>query len=195
MIGGMARPREFDETAVLDRALDTFWSKGFDGTSMEDLVTATGLGRASLYGAFGDKERLFARVLDHYLAHVEAAPPCSAAGDEVAALRSIARGWVAGTCRRAGPRGCFLSLSAIEGASTPVVRAALLRQLRSDQRFLARLIEAGQKKGRFRSTRNAEDLARMLVVVQQGVSTLARAGASARDLERAVDEALDNVIG
>ena len=193
---GMARPREFDENEVLDRALETFWSKGFDGTSMEDLVEATGLGRASLYGAFGDKEKLFTRVLEHYLVQVEAASPCAAAGDdEVAALRSITRGWVTGTCSRAGPRGCFLSLAALEGGTPPVVREALVRRLRLDEKKLAGLIAAGQKSGRFRSRRDAADLARMLVVVQQGVSTLARAGAAARDLERAVAEALDHVIG
>lgn len=193
----MGRPREFDETEVLDRALHLFWSKGFDGTSMEDLVEATGLGRASLYGAFGDKEKLFSRVVDHYLAVVEAASPADPdpEADEADTLRTLANGWVTGTCRRAGPRGCFLSLAAIEGASTPFARDALLRSLRADERKLARLIRAGQKNGTIRSARAADDLARFLVVVQQGVSTSARAGISPRDLESAVAEALDHVIG
>ncbi len=57
---GMARPREFDEGEVLNRALATFWEHGYEGTSIDDLVAATGLGRASLYGALGDKEQIFA---------------------------------------------------------------------------------------------------------------------------------------
>jgi len=66
----MARPREFDEDVVLGKVLSVFWERGYDGTSVEDLVERTGLGRASLYGAFGDKERLFERALALYLSRL-----------------------------------------------------------------------------------------------------------------------------
>ena len=59
----MARPREFDETEVLEAALELFRAKGFEGTTLAELEQATGLGRASLYGAFGDKRSLFLKVL------------------------------------------------------------------------------------------------------------------------------------
>ena len=62
----MARPREFDEEEVLDRALDVFWRRGYGATSVEDLTAATGLGRGSLYAAFGDKETLFLTCLRRY---------------------------------------------------------------------------------------------------------------------------------
>lgn len=62
----MARPREFDEEEVLDHALDVFWRRGYTATSIEDLTTATGLGRGSLYAAFGDKEALFLTCLRRY---------------------------------------------------------------------------------------------------------------------------------
>ena len=55
----MARPREFDEEQVLRRALEVFHAKGFDGTTLDELEQATGLGRGSLHGAFGDKRALF----------------------------------------------------------------------------------------------------------------------------------------
>jgi TetR/AcrR family transcriptional repressor of nem operon len=64
----LARPREFDRDVVLETAMDVFWCKGFEGTSIQDLVEATGVNRGSLYGAFGDKETLFAEALDYYLA-------------------------------------------------------------------------------------------------------------------------------
>ncbi len=108
----MARPREFDEQVVLDRALETFWSKGYDGTSVEDLVEATGLRRASLYGAFGDKEQLFTKVLDHYMAKadaMEAVPAASLPARE--ALSTLTSSWVLGMCPKDGPRGCFLSMA------------------------------------------------------------------------------------
>ena len=60
------RPRSFDTSRALDRALDVFWRKGYEGASLSDLTKAMGINRPSLYAAFGDKENLFRRVLDHY---------------------------------------------------------------------------------------------------------------------------------
>ncbi len=59
----MARPREFDRDQVVDRAVDVFWRKGFEATSIRDLVEATGLNRGSLYNTFGDKAGLFEAAL------------------------------------------------------------------------------------------------------------------------------------
>ena len=62
----MARPRTFAEKDVIAAARDQFWSAGYAGTSLDDLTEATGLGRGSLYGAFGDKHELYLRALDDY---------------------------------------------------------------------------------------------------------------------------------
>lgn len=62
----MARPREFDRDAALDKALGVFWAKGFAATSTDDLLEAMGIGRQSLYGAFGDKRTLYLEALDTY---------------------------------------------------------------------------------------------------------------------------------
>ena len=63
----MPRPRKFDETDVVAAARDEFWSRGYAATSVDDLTSATGLGKGSLYGAFGDKHGLFLRALDDYI--------------------------------------------------------------------------------------------------------------------------------
>ena len=63
---GMARPRTFDPDKVLDIALDVFWRKGFHGTSLDDITDESGLGKPSLYAAFGDKASLYLKVLDRY---------------------------------------------------------------------------------------------------------------------------------
>jgi TetR/AcrR family transcriptional repressor of nem operon len=62
----MARPREFDETRVKEALMKVFWEKGYEATSMQDLVDATGLLKGSLYGAFGDKQALYMIALAHY---------------------------------------------------------------------------------------------------------------------------------
>jgi len=62
----MARPREFDVDSALESAMQTFWVKGYEATSVDDLCESTGLGRSSLYAAFGDKRQLYLRALDRY---------------------------------------------------------------------------------------------------------------------------------
>ena len=64
----MARPREFDETAVLDAAVHQFWLYGYEATSVRDLAQSMGMTGASLYNAFGDKRSLFRKALAHYVA-------------------------------------------------------------------------------------------------------------------------------
>src|ERR1700751_334744 len=63
----MARPRTFDEADVVAAARDEFWARGYAATSVDDLAAVTGLGKGSLYGAFGDKHGLFLRALDDYI--------------------------------------------------------------------------------------------------------------------------------
>lgn len=62
----MARNRDFDHQEVLSKALDLFWVKGYSETSMQDLVDHLGIGRGSLYNAFGSKKELFIEVLNYY---------------------------------------------------------------------------------------------------------------------------------
>lgn len=64
---GRGRPRIFDEEAVLDTLTDVFWDKGYEATSMADILSATGLNKSSLYNAFGSKRDLFRRILDRYV--------------------------------------------------------------------------------------------------------------------------------
>jgi TetR/AcrR family transcriptional repressor of nem operon len=63
----MARPREFDEAAVLDAAIDKFWQCGYEATSVRDLAEEMDIAGASLYNAFGDKRALYERAMNRYL--------------------------------------------------------------------------------------------------------------------------------
>jgi TetR/AcrR family transcriptional repressor of nem operon len=62
----MARPRQFEEIQVIEKLMKVFWDKGYEATSMQDLVDASGLLKGSLYGAFGDKRALYLAALRHY---------------------------------------------------------------------------------------------------------------------------------
>jgi len=103
----MARTRAFDEEDVLDRAMALFWRKGFEATSIEELVGVSGINRASMYAAFGDKRRLFLAVLDHYLVRVngERIAILLRGGSATAAIGGFFDAIIAGGVQRVGGSG------------------------------------------------------------------------------------------
>ncbi|MEZ4393745.1 MAG: TetR/AcrR family transcriptional regulator [Polyangiales bacterium] len=191
----MARPREFDEDEVLERALGLFWSRGYDATSVQDLVDATGLSRASLYGAFGDKDALFRKVLDRY---VERASPLGALDRSLPApeaLRALVRAWVDGACDARGPRGCFLLLTATSSNDATSAQQILAASVADTERKLAAYLRERRAAGELPEGRDPKDLARLLVVTQHGVASMARAGVDRALLRAASKEALAHVLG
>jgi TetR/AcrR family transcriptional repressor of nem operon len=190
----MARPREFDETEVLDHALATFWEHGYEGTSIDDLVAATGLGRASLYGAFGDKEQIFAKALERYCTRAGAV--LDAANGEAsprAALERLLRTVVIKSAPKSGPRGCFLLSTTVGGDAPPTAREAYAEYTAKLERTLTALVQRGQESGEFTRTADAQSVARMLLVLLQGVSASAQAGRSKAQLETAIETVLEFV--
>jgi AcrR family transcriptional regulator len=192
----MARPREFDEAQVLDLALATFWEHGYEGTSIDDLVAATGLGRASLYGAFGDKERIFARALERYCARMGGALETGDSEGEPsarAALGRFLRALVIKSSPKSGPRGCFLLSTAVGGDAPSAAREAYVQYTAQLERVLKELVRRGQENGEFTRAADAQSIARMLAVLLQGISAGARAGRSKAQLEAAIETALELV--
>ena len=116
------RPRSFDTEAAVERAMGVFWSRGYHGTALPDLLRATKLSRGSLYAAFGDKHSLFLLSLDRYIADalaridVELAPP----REPIDGLRAYLAGYVERTSGANGRRGCLLVATAMELAGQDV---------------------------------------------------------------------------
>src|SRR6202023_2269994 len=112
----MARPREFDVDIALDRAMEVFWSKGYEATSLDDLCEVTGLSRSSLYATFGSKRNLLLRSVDRYVEQrtpriaAVLAQPLPIRDAFAALLREFIDQIVAGP----GRRGCFLGNCAAE---------------------------------------------------------------------------------
>src|SRR5258708_27060383 len=110
------RPRSFDTEAAVERAMGVFWSRGYHGTALPDLLRATKLSRGSLYAAFGDKHSLFLRALDRYVADaltrmdIELAPR----REPVDGLRAYLAGYVDLTSGSNRRRGCLLVATAME---------------------------------------------------------------------------------
>jgi TetR/AcrR family transcriptional repressor of nem operon len=155
-----------------------FWSKGYEATSIADLVDGMGIQRGSLYATFGDKRALFLAALERYQRAVvqELLDALEAPGSGTAAIRRFFRLRVEGSLDRGRPLGCLLTNSAIELArrdrgATARVRASLARLEGAFLRALVRARKGGELEGR----RDLRALARFLTSSAQGLSVMAKA--------------------
>jgi TetR/AcrR family transcriptional repressor of nem operon len=189
----MARPREFDVETVLREAMDIFWEKGFDGTSFADIEERTGVKKASLFAAYGDKRSLFLKALRAYQeAGREASRVVLGVGSPKAAIRTwFAAGAAMGTEKDCARRGCFQVNSVVERALRDADVLALARE-HTDRLVdvVAETVGRGQKAGEFRTDAAATDLARYLVTSLHGMSVAAKAGLSGPDIDRIAEIAL-----
>jgi TetR/AcrR family transcriptional repressor of nem operon len=175
----MVRTRAFDEQEVLDRAMALFWRQGYEATSIEDLVVAAGINRASMYGTFGDKRRLFIAVLDHYLARVngERLTILARPGSAIAAIEAFFEAIISASLGRERHLGCLITNTLTEmGSNDPEITAKLRASLARVEQAFVEVIRRGQKAGEIASERNARSIARYLVGVTQGLRVLARCG-------------------
>jgi TetR/AcrR family transcriptional regulator, transcriptional repressor for nem operon len=186
----MARQREFDRDAVLERAMATFWSKGYAATSIEDLVARMGIQRGSLYGTFGDKRTLFLAAMDHYQRVVtrELFEALEAPRSGIEAIRRFFRLRVEGSLDRSRPPGCLVTNSAVELSGRDRRAAAKVGgSLAKIEVAFLRALERARAAGELPAHRDLRALARFLTSSAQGLAVMAR---TARD--RAV---LDDVVG
>lgn len=173
----MARPREFDEMEALNAAILSFWTRGYEATSVRDLAASMGLTCASLYNAFGDKRALFRRALDHYVANgfsararrLEAQLPPR---DAILAFFDDIIDRSVGDPER---KGCLLVNSALELAPhDPELQEAVEAILIDMEGFFRRCVAAGQEDGTIPRDQPPDDLAGLLLGTLLGMRVLAR---------------------
>jgi TetR/AcrR family transcriptional repressor of nem operon len=189
----MARPREFDETAALDAAMECFWRRGYEATSLRDLTASMGLTAPSVYNAFGDKQKLFSRALDRYLDHTtrgrlhrleqSLAPK--------AALHRFFGEIIEHSIGDRQRKGCFLVNSALEVAPhDSTCRAVIAAQFAEIEGFFRRCIFAAQADKTVSTDINVDDAARLLLGILLGIRVLARTKPERAMLEGVVRPAL-----
>ena len=188
----MGRPREFDEPAALDAAMDCFWRDGYEATSVRALAGRMGITGASLYNAFGDKRSLFREVLKRYaerstrerIARLESSLP----------PKQAVRAFLGEIIKRSldtDRRGCLLVNTALEVAPhDPELGAAVAARLGEIEAFFHRAITAAQADGSVPPDRDPGDLARLLLGVTLGLRVLARSSPRRELLEGVVRPAL-----
>ncbi|SRR6266568_846199 len=190
--GRMGRPRSFDIDRALDRALQVFWRKGYEGTSLSDLTKAVGVNRPSLYAAFGDKETLFRKALDRYLdgpaAYTQEALKESTAR---AVIERLLRGAADLNAAPRNPGGCLMVQGALacNEAADPV-RQELTACRAAGEVALRRRFQRAKSEGDLSTTVNPADLARYVAAIVYGMAVQAAGGSSRDKLQRVVEMAL-----
>lgn len=173
----MSRPREFDRADVLDRATRLFWRHGYGGTSLNELEAEMGIGRTSIYGAFGGKEGLFLEVVDHYDAtySFKLRAALKAAGTVREKIERYFAELLAAFADPDLPLGCLITNVAVEGdrGATRLGRKIASSIGRTEDVFYQSLRE-GQATGEIEVSVDARALARYFVTITHGLSTLAK---------------------
>jgi TetR/AcrR family transcriptional regulator, transcriptional repressor for nem operon len=185
----MARPKSFDEEAVLDQAVQLFWERGYEGTSLADLEAHLGLGRQSLYNSFGDKHALFLKALERYRRGVSD-PALAQLNSPEAGLDTI-RAFFDGGVRSFTSetrRGCLVANTISELGSDDGDALVRCNHSREDmERAFRNALTRAKARRELPKTLDVEATAMLLVIQNYGLTLMAKAGATATQLHAAVE--------
>lgn len=188
----LGRPRAFDTDAALDRALQVFWRRGYEGAALSDLTKAMRINRPSLYGAFGNKQALFRKVLDRfaagpasYLRTVLEQPTAGAVAQQL--LQQAAKALT----KPRQPHGCLMVQGALScGKEGNPIRRELIKRRGAAEAAIRRRLARAKSEHDLPRDSNPADLARYLMTVMHGMAVQAAGGASRAKLQRVARAAL-----
>lgn len=187
----MARPREFDVDEALDRAMQVFWAKGYEATSLADLTTAMGLSKSSLYETFGNKHELFLSTLDYYNRTVttqRVATLIESGGSTKTGISRVFNEIIDDILSKDERRGCFVTNCAVEvAACDPAAAKRVTAGLLHLEDTFFRAVKRGQDAGEISAKQDPRVLARYLTSSLNGMIVMAKAAPDR--------QALDDVAG
>ena len=191
---GRGRPRKFDENEALDAAVKLFWTKGFDATTVDELAVAMGIGRPSMYGAFGDKEAIFMRALDRYLTTVAALPSGPLSSPKI---QEAIQGYLAAVLeyatRHPDHQGCLIgSVAAV--VDNPKIRHYVATSIGLSGDLVAQRLQAAVDQGELSKEFPVTQRARRAVNAMIALASRARHGAPLSDLEADVADGAAAVL-
>ena len=168
--------KQFDRDEVLECAMQRFWTDGYDGTGMAQLVDCMGIGRQSLYDTFGGKRQLFAEALEHYF-RTRIGPvirELRAPGEPTANLRRVFAMWI-DLAAEEGARGCMVGKALADlGQQDDGIRNIVGGFVAATQEAFVDLFQRGQATGEFTREIPPQDLGTLFVSVSQGAALIGR---------------------
>ncbi|WP_330267072.1 TetR/AcrR family transcriptional regulator [Streptomyces griseorubiginosus] len=189
----MARTKEFDPEAALQAALELFWRRGYEATSMADLVEHLGVGRASIYATFGNKHELYMKALRRYQEQLpDLLREVSRPGPALPAVRALVRRYAAeASAEDLRLHGCFLTNTAAELAPhDPAAARQVERNWDQMETVLHSALVRAQAQGELPADRDPQALARMLLVLLQGLKVVGKASPDPARVRDAAEQAL-----
>lgn len=189
----VARTKEFDPDTVLQRALELFWERGYEATSMADLVEHLGVAKASIYATFGGKHELYLKALERYLRAQDprVVERLSQPGPVLPAVRALVDTYVAESLADERHRGCMVVNAAVELAprDRQVARGVQASWDTLETVLVSALMRA-RSQGEIPGDRDPRALARFLLVLLQGIRVLGRADPDPARLRDAAEQAM-----
>ncbi|MFF7276511.1 TetR family transcriptional regulator [Streptomyces griseorubiginosus] len=189
----MARTKEFDPEAALQAALELFWRRGYEATSMADLVEHLGVGRASIYATFGNKHELYMKALRRYQEQLpDLLREVSRPGPALPAVRALVRRYAAeASAEDLRLHGCFLTNTAAELAPhDPAAARQVERNWDQLETVLHSALVRARAQGELPADRDPQALARMLLVLLQGLKVVGKASPDPARVRDAAEQAL-----
>jgi len=189
------RPRTFDIDVALDRAVDVFWKHGFQDASMHELTEAMGLSKPSLYAAFGDKQSLYLKTLERYVAQLfdRHAAALNDEADGRRAVEAFLRSLAGMLADPALPGGCFIITGTADcgGSTTPAaVELALREAMHGSEMMLLQRLQRAQAEGDLPANARPESLAAMFGSIIAGLAVMAKSGAARARLDMVIEVAM-----
>ena len=185
----MARHKEFDQDEALQKAMEVFWARGYEATSMQNLIEHMGINRQSLYDTFGDKHSLFLQALDRYQ-EVETRGLLTfmeRPGSVKKTFREIFTLVIEGSSTKRGQRGCLMSNSTAElAARCKATAEKTKRHMRTIEEAFYKALLRGKKEGELKDLRDPRAVARFLYNSFQGLALTAKATQDRKTLEDVV---------
>ena len=186
----MAGPaKQFDRDEALKRAVTLFWAKGFEATSMQDLVLAMGVNRASLYDTFGNKQAIYAQALDSYCTSM-ASGMGQMAQDTGSALESLRQflTHLVSEDKGLGPNGCFANNAAVElGPHDPEIAGKVRLFWQHIENGLKAVLDKAVEQGELRPAADTRGLARFINTTLQGLAVKSKAGTDPEETRATVE--------
>lgn len=179
------RPREFDADETLSKIMQLFWEHGYEATGLSDITKATGLGKASLYSAFGNKQSMYLKALAHYDERMVDAAVSTLRSQEIAPLERIAvflSSPITAVQEHGDRRGCFLCNASADRASLDEDTAALVRK--GYDKMRRAIADALRQAFDDIPSDTKEAQAELVLTVYSGLRVMARAGIAAETLSR-----------